>query len=47
MEFGNLGAERLGEAVAEDFASKFRRRGVVGIVFLGGIARATLTSSST
>ena len=34
-------AQKLAEAtaVAEEFASKFRRKGVVGIVFLGGIAR--------
>jgi len=34
-------SERLASAlaVAEEFASRFRREGVVGIVFLGGIAR--------
>jgi predicted nucleotidyltransferase len=41
MEFKELKTEKLAEAtaVAEEFASKFRRKGVVGIVFLGGIAR--------
>lgn len=41
MKFETLGKEKLAEAekVAEDFVSKFRRKGVVGIVFLGGIAR--------
>jgi predicted nucleotidyltransferase len=41
MQFGELKPEKLAEAtaVAEEFASKFIRKGVVGIVFLGGIAR--------
>ncbi|MCC6065953.1 MAG: nucleotidyltransferase domain-containing protein [Thermofilum sp.] len=36
-----LSAGRLAEAraVAEEFASRFRRRGVVGVVFLGALAR--------
>jgi len=39
--FKEFKTEKLAEAtaVAEEFASKFRRKGVVGIVFLGGIAR--------
>lgn len=41
MRFKELKAEKLAEAiaVAEEFASKFKQRGVVGIVFLGAIAR--------
>ena len=41
MGFEELKAEKLAEAisVAEEFASKLKRKGVVGIVFLGGIAR--------
>jgi len=41
MQFEELGTERLVEAmaVAKEFASKFKRKGVVGIVFLGGVAR--------
>ncbi|MBO3754064.1 MAG: nucleotidyltransferase domain-containing protein [Candidatus Brockarchaeota archaeon] len=41
MRFDSLKAERLAEATAvgEEFASKLKRNGVVGIVFLGGVAR--------
>ena len=41
MEFKNLRTEKLAEAiiVAEEFASRFKRKGIIGIVFLGGIAR--------
>lgn len=41
MLFEELKRERFAEAkaVAKEFASKLRRKGVVGIVFLGGIAR--------
>ncbi|RLE72839.1 MAG: hypothetical protein DRJ37_01910 [Thermoprotei archaeon] len=41
MEFRNFKSERLASAlaVAEEFASRFKREGVIGIVFLGGIAR--------
>ena len=41
MGFEDLESERLASAlaIAEEFASKFKREGVVGIVFLGGIAR--------
>jgi len=41
MEFESLGSGRLADAlaVAEEFASRFIRDGVVGIVFLGGVAR--------
>lgn len=41
MGFNRLKADRLAEAVAagEEFASKLKRNGLVGIVFLGGAAR--------
>lgn len=41
MKFEILKREKLDEAieVAEEFASKFKRKGIVGIVFLGGIAK--------
>ncbi|HDH91700.1 MAG TPA: DUF4037 domain-containing protein [Candidatus Aenigmarchaeota archaeon] len=41
MQFKELKEEKLAQAtaVAREFASKFKRDGVVGIVFLGGIAR--------
>lgn len=41
MEFKEFKTEKLAEAptVAEEFASKIKRKGVVGIVFLSGIAR--------
>jgi predicted nucleotidyltransferase len=41
MWFKELKRERFAEAtaVAKEFASKLKRKGVVGIVFLGGIAR--------
>ena len=43
-----LGASRLAEAkaVAEEFASKFRKKGIVGIVFLGALARGYFDESS-
>ncbi len=41
MRFDRLKADRLAEATAvgEEFASKLKRKGVVEIVFLGGVAR--------
>ncbi len=41
MEFRNFKSEKLAGAlaIAEEFALRFKREGVVGIVFLGGIAR--------
>ena len=41
MEFEDFRSEKLADAlaIAEEFASRFKREGVVGIVFLGGIAR--------
>ncbi|MCX8183286.1 MAG: hypothetical protein N3F08_02545 [Crenarchaeota archaeon] len=39
MGFNKLKADRLAEAVGEEFASKLKRNSVVGIVFLGGLTR--------
>ena len=41
MDFESFESKRLDSAltIAKKFASKFKREGVVGIVFLGGIAR--------
>jgi len=41
MTFQNLRKDKLVEAtkIAEEFASRYKQEGIVGIVFLGGIAR--------